>query len=402
MTMKFTKKLIDELHCTPAQARFYVRDEQCRGLRLEVRSTGGKTYYYTYRDHRGKQRSYKLANAADVSPAQARLLCERARSKIAMGTDIVEERKQFRQATTLADFYATSFLPYIQGYKRSWQTDVSVFQNHILPVLGNLYLDAITPADVGVVMTRARERLADSTCNRLLILLRYTFNLAIRWQVVGVTVNPTRTHQLKKISHYRERCLTALKTERLLMFVNRSSDRMLKYIIPMLLLTGARKREVLDARWVDMDIERRFWRIPRTKSGKERYVPLSDAAIELLSRVPRRKHGEYIFANHRTHQPFGCVYRSWNRARKLAGMPELRVHDLRHSFASFLVNAGCSLYEVQKILGHASITMTQRYSHLSLDSLLKAVSHAEKFVMQPPSDSTQGSGLTIVAPGATI
>jgi site-specific recombinase XerD len=74
------------------------------------------------------------------------------------------------------------------------------------------------------------------------------------------------------------------------------------------------------------------------------------------------------------------VYRSWNRARKLAGMPELRVHDLRHSFASFLVNAGCSLYEVQKILGHASITMTQRYSHLSLDSLLKAVSHAERFV----------------------
>jgi integrase len=108
------------------------------------------------------------------------------------------------------------------------------------------------------------------------------------------------------------------------MFVNRSSDRMLKYIIPMLLLTGARKREVLDARWVDMDIERRFWRIPRTKSGKERYVPLSDAAIELLSRVPRRKHGEYIFANHRTHQPFGCVYRSWNRARKLAGMPACR------------------------------------------------------------------------------
>ena len=388
MQMKFTKKLIEELSCTAGQVRFYVRDEQCRGLRLEVRSTGGKTYYYTYRDHRGKQRSYKLANAADVSPAQARLLCERARSKIAMGTDIVEERKQFRQATTLAEFYATSFLPYIQGYKRSWQTDVSVFQNHILPVLGNLYLDAITPADVGVVMTRARERLADSTCNRLLILLRYTFNLAIRWQVVGVTVNPTRTHQLKKVSHYRERFLTAPETERLLMFVNRSSNRMLKYIIPMLLLTGARKREVLDARWVDMDIERRFWRIPRTKSGRERYVPLSDAAIELLSRVPRREHVEYIFANHRTHQPFGCVYRSWNRARTLAGMPELHVHDLRHSFASFLVNAGCSLYEVQKILGHASITMTQRCSHLSLDSLLKAVSHAERFVVPPPGDQT--------------
>ena len=103
-----------------------------------------------------------------------------------------------------------------------------------------------------------------------------------------------------------------------------------------------------------------------------------------------------------THQPFGCVYRSWNRARTLAGMPELRVHDLRHSFASFLVNAGCSLYEVQKILGHASITMTQRYSHLSLDSLLKAVSHAERFVVQPPGDRAASVGLTIIAPGATL
>jgi len=120
MTMKFTKKLIDELSCTAGQVRFYVRDSECRGLRLEVRSTGGKTYYYTYRDHRGKQRSYKLANAADVAPSQARQLCERARAKMAMGTDIVEERKQLRQATTLADFYTTSYLPYIKGYKRSW------------------------------------------------------------------------------------------------------------------------------------------------------------------------------------------------------------------------------------------------------------------------------------------
>lgn len=391
MNVKFTKKLIDEIRCTDAQARIYLRDNQCRGLRLEVRSSGGKTYYYTYRDHRGKQRSYKLANAEDVSPAQARQLCERARAKIAMGTDIVQERKQLRQAMTLADFYTTQYLPYIQSYKRSWETDVSVFENHILPVLGHVGLDAITPADIGVVLSRARERLADSTCNRLLVLLRYMFNLAIRWQMVGVTINPTMTHQLKRISTYRERFLTAAETERLLASVNRSANRMLRYIIPMLLLTGARKREVLEARWVDMDVERRYWRIPKTKSGRERYVPLSDASLELLRRVPRRTQCDYIFANHRTSLPFRCVYRSWHRARTLAGMPEVRVHDLRHSFASFLVNAGCSLYEVQKILGHSSIVMTQRYSHLSLDSLLKAVSHAERFVIQPPRDGAAGA-----------
>jgi integrase len=155
---------------------------------------------------------------------------------------------------------------------------------------------------------------------------------------------------------------------------------MLKFIIPMLLLTGARKREVLDARWEDMDLARQFWRIAFTKSGRERHVPLSAAAITLLNQIP--KQGEYIFANPKTNKPFKSFYVSWDTARKAAGLEGLRVHDLRHSFASFLVNAGCSLYEVQKLLGHASIAMTQRYSHLSQDSLMRAVSCAEVYLEQ--------------------
>jgi integrase len=103
-------------------------------------------------------------------------------------------------------------------------------------------------------------------------------------------------------------------------------------------------------------------------------VPLSAAALDLLDRVPRRS--EWIFANPNTRKPFTNTFLSWDAARKRAGLADVRMHDLRHSFASFLVNAGCNLYEVQKILGHSSIQMTQRYSHLSQDSLLRAASHA--------------------------
>jgi integrase len=155
---------------------------------------------------------------------------------------------------------------------------------------------------------------------------------------------------------------------------------MLRYIIPFLLLTGARKREVLDARWCDIDTARSFWRIPVTKSGRERHVPLSTAAVELLQSVSRRRNCEWIFANPQTLKPYVSVFISWNTARTAAGLSDVRMHDLRHSFASFLVNAGCSLYEVQKILGHASVVMTQRYSHLSQDSLLRAASHAGAIV----------------------
>lgn len=151
---------------------------------------------------------------------------------------------------------------------------------------------------------------------------------------------------------------------------------MQRYIIPFLLLTGARKREVLDAQWRDVDRERSFWRISRTKSGRERHVPLSTAAIALLDTVPRKRYCDWIFANPKTLKPFVSIFYSWDTARKRARLSEVRIHDLRHSFASFLVNAGCSLYEVQKILGHSSVIMTQRYSHLSQDSLLRAASHA--------------------------
>jgi integrase len=348
---------------------------------VEVRSTGGKTYYLSYRDQRGNQRSHKLANAADVSPQQARALCERARSKIAMGTDVADEREQLRTAPTVAEFFNTSYLPYIKSYKRSWSKDVSVFQNHVLPQLGVLYMDAVSSSDISALMARAAEKLAPSTSNRLLVLLRYFFNLALRWHTAGVTTNPTADCVLKKCTTHRERYLSAAETQALIATVNKSINTQLKYIVPFLLLTGARKREVLDARWCDIDLERCFWRIPITKSGRERHVPLSAAAIQLLQQVPRMRGDTWIFANPDTDKPFTSFYYSWHTARKAAGLADVRVHDLRHSFASFLVNEGCSLYEVQKILGHASVSMTQRYSHLSQESLLRAAEHAGSFVL---------------------
>ena len=381
MKQKLTKKVVEALVCEQAQGRQFIQDSECRGLMIEIRSTGGKTYYYYYRDERGKQRKYKLANAADISPSQARILCERARSQLMMGVDIQEEKIQKRVAPTLDEFFQNSYLPYVQSYKRSWVVDVSVYNNHIKTLLGSEYIDAIGSVQIMAVMNQAAKTLSDGSTNRLLIILRYMFNLAMKWQIAGIKSNPTASYKLKKLSNHRERYLTAQETQQLITYVNAAKQNtMLKYIIPMLLLTGARKREVLDARWEDIDFTRQSWRIAFTKSGRERHVPLSAAAIALLQQIP--KQNDYIFANPKTKKPFTTFYFSWNTARKAAGLDGLRVHDLRHSFASFLVNAGCSLYEVQKLLGHANIAMTQRYSHLSQDSLMRAVSCAEVYLAQ--------------------
>ncbi|MCX7074152.1 MAG: site-specific integrase [Methylococcales bacterium] len=119
-------------------------------------------------------------------------------------------------------------------------------------------------------------------------------------------------------------------------------------------------------------MQRRSWRIPMSKSGKARYVPLSDDVLLILSRLLRFDGCTYVVPNPKTQQPYNNMFCSWNTARKAAGMPELRMHDLRHSFASFLVNAGRSLYEVQNILGHSQLNTTQRYAHLSQAILLDA------------------------------
>lgn len=377
MKQKLTKQLVDQLTCSKQKGRQFVRDTVCRGLCVEVRSTGGKTYYLSYRNQQGQQRLRKLANAEDVSPAQARQLCEQARNSEAMGE---QETAVCAPTITTDEFFYDRYLPYVKTYKRSWATDVSVYRTHIAPEIGSVDLAAVSYDDIAQLMATAAPKLKHNTLHRLYVLVRYVFNCALRWQVAGVVYNPTDRYVIKKCQQHRERYLSRAETQQLMAAIEQSENTQLKYIVPMLLLTGARKREVLDARWQDMDFQRRFWRIPYTKSGRERHVPLSDSVLALLERVPRFDRCDWVFANPKTLKPFRVIFHSWDTARTRAGLSDVRMHDLRHSFASFLVNAGCSIYDVQKLLGHSSVAMTQRYSHLSQERLLTAANAAGAYV----------------------
>jgi integrase len=291
---------------------------------------------------------------------------------------------------TIAAFFTEKYLPYIKSYKRSWDTDDSMMRNHLLPKLGHKHMGSMTPPDVAVFVEQMKaEGYAPGTCNRALVLLRYGYTLAVRWKVPGVESNPVKEVKNLLDDNKIERFLTAEQTSRLLSAVRESESEMLPYIVLFLLYTGARKREVLDAKWADVDWERKSWRIPKTKSGKIRHIPLSSGALQLLeslkklaamvggmnstSSVAGDLSCRHIFANPQTGLPYVSFYYSWDAARIRAGLPDLRVHDLRHSFASFLVNAGRSLYEVQELLGHADIRTTSRYAHLSRERLFEAV-----------------------------
>jgi integrase len=305
-----------------------------------------------------------------------------------LGIDPRYEREQLRKVPTFSQFIDEQYLPFIKSYKRSWDTDVSLLKNHLLPRFGKRYLDEITRQDIQRMHAdRKASGAAAGSANRLLIMMRYIFNLTLKWEVPGVKANPCKGIPLMEVNNQMERYLSVEEAERLYGAVCKSDNTMLKYIVPMLILTGARKREVLDAKWTDFDLSRRAWRIPITKSGRARHVPLSDGALTLLATMPRKSGCEWAFANPETGKPYVSIFYAWNTARKSVGLSDVRMHDLRHSFASLLINSGRTLYEVQHILGHTQVKTTQRYAHLSQDTLLAAANSATTALgaaMMPP------------------
>ena len=374
-TVNLSPQLVKDALCPMDKRKCDLFDSNCKGFMLEVRATGGRTYYLRYQDKRGRTRQLRLASEQDISLQQARKLAEQKKNMIALGQDPCEEKEQTKKVPTFAQFIADQYMPYVKSYKRSWDTDMSLLKNHLLPRFGTRYLDEITRQDiVKMHADRKASGAAPGSANRLLIMMRYIFNLTLKWEVPGIKVNPCKDIPLMEENNKMERYLSADEAERLYGAVCKSENTMLKYIVPMLILTGARKREVLDAKWEDFDLGRRAWRIPISKSGKARHVPLSDGALNVLASMPRKV--EWAFANPDTGKPYVSVFCAWNTARKSVGLSDVRMHDLRHSFASLLINSGRTLYEVQHILGHTQVKTTQRYAHLSQDTLLAAANSA--------------------------
>ncbi len=378
--VNLTPQLVRSAVCPTGKSKLDLFDSSTKGLMLEIRPTGRKTYYLRYQDERKKQHQHRIGDAQDLTLVMARKEAAKLRGKIAVGQDVKAEKIRLKEIPTVAALINDRYLPYAKTYKRSWATDECLLRNHIIPTFGHLHLDQVRKSAVMAFVTQHLKTHKPGSVNRVIILLRFLFNCAKRWDIPGAENNPTTGIPLLAENNQNERYLTEDEAKRLYASVCKSDNAMLKLIVPMLILTGARKREVLDARWEDFDFDRRLWRIPTTKAGKPRHVPLSDGALSILNAVSKIDNCPWVFANPATRKPFVSIFAAWNTARKRAGLTDVRIHDLRHSFASLLINNGRSLYEVQKLLGHSQIKTTARYSHLSSETLLDASNAATKAV----------------------
>jgi integrase len=346
---------------------------------IAERRTGGITFWLRYTDPRRRVREVKLGRLGEVTLEQARRAAERLTSQVSLGSDPMAERDRRRAVPTLAAFVHDRYLPDVRERLVSADCPERYFRLRILPALGGKAMDEIMAADVAALRrAMAAEKLSPSTFNRHLAYLRACFNAAIRWQVFDGR-NPAASPGMMR-ERQRDRYLTAAETRALLAALDASRSADAAAALALIVVTGARKQEALRARWEHVDLDRGMLTVPRAKSGNPRHIPLSAFAAAIVRRQLARRAGDcaWVFLSpEKADRPVANIRRVWAAARKAAGLPaDTTVHDLRHSFASALANAGIPLFEIGRVLGHTQLSTTTRYAHHAPERLVATASTA--------------------------
>lgn len=240
-TVKLTPSLVRSLRGTTGNRKVNYFDIEQRGFMLEVRPSGGKTYFQRYADGHGRKRQFKIGPADVLTLDQARRKALSVLKQAIIGADPQERRAEQRTIPTLAEFAHGNYLPHVQGYKRSWRCDEVILRLHILPALGRLALDEVKQEHIADLLSDMRKRgYVGATTNRSLVLLRYMFNLARKWKTPGVRENPTASLALAP-EVQRQRFLSPAEIGRLIAAIGADDNRIAAQAITLLLLTGARK-----------------------------------------------------------------------------------------------------------------------------------------------------------------
>jgi integrase len=413
-TKKITIRSVDAL-----KAGETIWDDEIKGFgaRRQVNRKSGElgavSYVLKYSAH-GRQRFYTIGQHGAWTPATARDKAEKLRRLVDDGKDPAADREALAEQLTLDAFFERYISGYaeIQKKPRTVEEDKRNYRLHIGPAIGDKLLSGITSADIAK-LHRSRSK-HPVNANRCLALVSHLFTTAEKWgEVPKHTPNPTAD-----IEQYpekaRERMLSADEIGRLGKALERAAigwtedeikalpkterpsrrtpeDHRAIACIKLLLLTGARLSEILSLQWDWIDKERGVARLPDSKSGAKS-LPLSAPALVILDSLPRMKKNPHVLAGDGDAGHFVGIQKPWQRIRKLAKLDGLRLHDLRHAFASLAVAHNESLYLVGAVLGHRQQATTQRYAHLSADPV-KAMADR---------NAARISGLLGTAPGGDV
>lgn len=366
-------------------------DDEVIGFGLQVRHNGRKTFTVDY-TFEGRRRRYFIGDHPGWTVAAARDEARRLKREIDGGIDPLDRRDERWAAPTVADLVERYLEEHVSKQAADAGKDIrSMMEKLVLPAWGKRKVVDIRTSDVDKLLAevakgRARPskaatkqkrakalqgaRPTPGRANRLGSALRKMFNLAIRWEIR--TDNPAACF-IRNLENPRERFLDLKEIGRLSEVLAAHKNKPFADIVRMLMLTGARRGEVLNARWEQFDLDAAVWTKPAatTKQRRLHRTPISGALVQLLRTIRLRVSEDcpWVFPGKDPEKPVHEIKRFWDDVRAKAKLDGVRVHDLRHTFASLLVSGGMSLPMIGKLLGHTQVQTTARYAHLFDDPL---------------------------------
>jgi integrase len=357
-------------------------NDYVRGFGVRVTVHGTKSFVLNYRTRTGRERRHTIGAVADWSLTAARDEARKLRAAIDTGSDPVSDLKAGRDAPTVSDLCERFEQDHLPKKRQRTQDDYkAAIRNDIKPELGSMKVADVTFADVDRLHRKITGRGASTQANRTVAILSKMFTMAVRWHMRET--NPAKGIERNQEAR-RVRYLKPEEIKRLSEALEASADKQAANIVRLLMLTGSRSGETMAARWIDFDLKAGVWTKPgsTTKQKTEHRVRLSPSARQLVAKIrdDAADDAEFVFPGrgspHRTD-----IKRAWQRIRKKAKLSGVRVHDLRHTYASILVSAGQSLPIIGALLGHSSPMTTARYAHLFDDPLLAAAERADAIIM---------------------
>ena len=367
----FTNRSLNALQPCPASSASKATeysDLEIPGLKALVSKSREIVFYHRY-VFGGKKRAMRIGAYPGTTVLDARQRVQENKGKLDVNIDPQDTMDRIKGMPNFRE-HARAFLAFVRGYKRSANADESKLRLYLNDYFGDRRLCDITTRDIQVYHMMIAKKLSQSTANRHLALLSMMFSVAIQWDILERS--PTKGVKKFKEDNQKQRFLSADEIGRLYQAMEAEDNKVAVNALKLLLLTGCRREEILKLKWEDVSIESGTLFLPDSKTGS-RYVQLNAAARELLTSIVRGK-GPFVFPGHRNeNKPLNNPRKCFTRLLEHAGIEEnVRLHDLRHTHASILVNSGASLFVVQKALGHSTSQMSQRYSHLSNQTLRDA------------------------------
>lgn len=386
-----TKRLVDALK--PGDV---VWDSDVSGFGVRCQKAS-KIFVLKYRIN-GRQRWMSIGRyGSPWTVITARLEAQRLLGELAGGTDVALFRDTARQSPTVEDLCHRFVEDYAVHHKKpsSVATDRNNIANHVVPLIGHMKVREVTRQDIEAFKEDVRTGYAAKTngnafrryrggnrltggkgaANRCLALLSKMFNMAEAWGWRAEFTNPSR-HVRKYPETKRQRFLTVDQIQRLddalsAAEADGTADPNAIAALKMLLYTGARLGEILNLQWRHVRLDDKMIILEDSKTG-ERVIYLNDLACEVLRRQPILDDNPHVIPGRLPGQPLNNLRKTWNRLRADHGMDDVRIHDLRHSFASTAAANGASLMIIGKLLGHTQAQTTARYAHLVADTVKAA------------------------------